>query len=229
VNWCAVDLSGFYLDALKTRLYTRSLERRRSAQTALFAIADALARYLAPVLPFTAEEVWEHLPGKGREASVHFCELPPEIATRTAPGGAAAWSALLELRPIAGRLLEALRAGGRIGASTDAALVLWVQDPALQGFVRELGQGAEEVFLVSSVELAGGPEPVLRAFPAGTAETAESPGGGAVLAVGPAPGAKCERCWLYRTTVGRSEVHPTLCHECVEVLEGEGEGWTRNG
>ncbi|HEY7530056.1 MAG TPA: isoleucine--tRNA ligase [Gemmatimonadota bacterium] len=229
VNWCAVDLSGFYLDALKTRLYTRSRERRRSAQTALHAIADALARWLAPVRPFTAEEVWAHLPGEGREPSVHFCEMPREIATRIAPGGAAAWGALIGLRPIAGRLLETLRAGGRIGASTDAALALWVQDPELQAFVRGLGSGLEEVFLVSAVELAGRPDEVLGAFPAGTAETAEAPGGGAVLAVGPAPGAKCERCWLYRMTVGRSEVHPTLCHECVEVLEGEGEGWTRNG
>ena len=228
VNWCAVDLSGFYLDGLKTRLYTRSRDRRRSAQTALFAIADALARYLAPVLPFTAEEVWEHLPGEGREPSVHFCELPREIA-RTLPGGAAAWSRLLGLRPIAGRLLETLRSEGRIGASTDAALALWVQDPALQGFLRDLGTGLEEVFLVSAVELVGGREALAGAFPAGSSESAETPEGGAVLAVGPAPGAKCERCWLYRTTVGRSEVHPTLCHECVEVLEGEGEGWTRNG
>ena len=216
VHYCAVELSGFYLDALKTRLYTRSRARRRSAQTALHAIADALARLMAPILPFTAEEVWEHLPGSGGPESVHFCDLPGEVAGRTYPRGAGYWARLLELRPPVQKLLEGLRARGMIGSSADAAVSIWAQDPAERGVLREARGTLEELLLVSRVEAADG------APPAGD-EAERLPERGLVLGVGKAPGERCERCWLYRESVGASEIHPALCHECVAVLEGEGE------
>ncbi|MFN2433295.1 MAG: isoleucine--tRNA ligase [Gemmatimonadota bacterium] len=217
VNYCTVELSGFYLDALKTRLYTRSLARRRSAQTALHAIADTLARLMAPVLPFTAEEVWEHLPGKDKAESVHFCDLPGEIASRRHPGGEEYWRRLLEIRSPVQRLLEGLRASGGIGSSHDAAVALWAEEPALQGLLREATGTLEEVLLVSVVRVVDSPAEL----PEEGERVSER---GVVLAVGRAPGGKCERCWQYRESVGRNEIHPTLCHECVAVLEGEGEG-----
>jgi isoleucyl-tRNA synthetase len=217
VNYCTVDLSGFYLDALKTRLYTRGRSRRRSAQTALYAIADALARLMAPVLPFTAEEVWDHLPRGDEEESVHFCDIPPEIASRTYPSGAEYWTRLLELRPPIQKLLEGLRAGGVIGSSAAAAVTLWSEDPAEQALWRESRGTLEELLLVSHVEVAE-TRPVAGE---GVVPLAER---GLVLAVGRAPGEKCERCWQYRESVGRNEIHPTLCFECIAVLEGDGEG-----
>lgn len=217
VNYCAVELSGFYLDALKTRLYTRSLSRRRSAQTALFAIADSLARFMAPVLPFTAEEVWDHLPGAAKEESVHFCDMPGEIASRTYPDGGQYWRRLLDLRPPVQKLLERMRATGTIGSSSDAAVALWPQDAADEQLLKESRATLEELLLVSHVTVG---EP----FPGVVEEEEHLPDRGLVLAVGKAPGKKCERCWQYRESVGGSEVHPTLCQECIAVLEGEGEG-----
>jgi isoleucyl-tRNA synthetase len=214
VNYCTVELSGFYLDALKTRLYTRSTRRRRSAQTALHAIADSLARLMAPVLPFTAEEVWENLPGEGRETSVHFCDVPGEIASRTPPGGAEYWRQLLEVRPPVQKLLENLRASGVIGSARDAGVMIWAEDPARQKLLREAQETLEELLLVSSVRVVGRPPEEAE----GVERLAER---GLVLAVGRAPGEKCERCWQYRLAVGRDEIHPTLCEDCIAVLQGE--------
>jgi isoleucyl-tRNA synthetase len=217
VNYCAVELSGFYLDALKTRLYTRAPERRRSAQTVLFAIADALARLMAPILPFTAEEVWGHLPGANKEESVHFCDLAPEIASRHYPRGREYWDRLLELRPPVQRLLERLRAGGEIGAAADAELTVWAQAASEQTLLEGAQETLREMLLVSHVRVKkGDPGP-----DQGRESLADR---GLVLAVGRAAGEKCERCWQYRESVGRNEIHPTLCDECIAVLEGDGGG-----
>jgi isoleucyl-tRNA synthetase len=217
VNYCTVELSGFYLDALKTRLYTRGRDRRRSAQTALHAIADALTRLLAPVLVFTAEEVWSHLPGTDKEESVHFCDMAPEIATRHYPRGRGHWDRLLELRPPVQRLLERLRAAGEIGAASDAALSVWAEDAAEQALLTGEAETLREMLMVSQVRVEKGD--------VGPGEGRESvPERGLVLAVGRAAGEKCERCWQYRESVGRNEIHPTLCDECIAVLEGDGGG-----
>ncbi|HEY7462572.1 MAG TPA: isoleucine--tRNA ligase [Gemmatimonadota bacterium] len=217
VNYCAVELSGFYLDALKTRLYTRGRERRRSAQTVLHAIADTLARLLAPILPFTAEEVWEHLPKTDKEESVHFCDMAPEIASRGYPGGRETWERLLALRPPVQRLLERMRAAGEIGAAADAELTVWAQDASEQALLESARETLRELLQVSNVRLKGG-DP-------GPGEGREAlPERGLVLAVGRAAGQKCERCWQYRESVGRNEIHPTLCDECIAVLEGDGGG-----
>jgi isoleucyl-tRNA synthetase len=217
VNYCTVELSGFYLDALKTRLYTRGRDRRRSAQTALHAIADALTRLLAPVLVFTAEEVWSYLPGPEKEESVHFCDMAPEIANRQYPRGRAYWERLLELRPPVQRLLEKLRAAGEIGAASDAAVTVWVEDAAEQRLLEDAADTLREMLLVSEVRVEKGD-----LVPGEGREIL--PERGLVLAVGRAAGEKCERCWQYRESVGRNEIHPTLCDECVAVLEGDGGG-----
>jgi isoleucyl-tRNA synthetase len=211
-NFCSEDLGGFYLDVIKDRLYTTPVasRARRSAQNALYHIAQALTRLLAPILSFTAQEVWEALNGGAEsvfEQTWHEFGLP-----RDADLLRERWTKLLSLRSDVLKQLEELRAARSIGSPLAAEVELYA-DGAERGFLRSFADDLRFVFITSRAELVG-------QAPAGARASALP--NVSVLAM-PSPHAKCERCWHHRADVGRNAEHPTLCGRCVANLYGGGE------
>jgi isoleucyl-tRNA synthetase len=206
--FCTVDLSAVYFDILKDRLYTAATKShaRRSAQTALYRLLDALVRLLAPLVSFTAEEVWLHM---GRPDSVHTAWFP-EPADLSAGLGeserkrAAAWDRLMEVRDSVLKSLEAARNEKRIGAPLEARIVLSASGELLALLT---GHAAElpGIFIVSQVEVAAGE-------------------GDLAVRVERASGRKCERCWKYTEDTGSDARFPTICAPCAaavdEILNG---------
>jgi isoleucyl-tRNA synthetase len=211
-NFCAVDLGGFYLDVLKDRLYTTPANGRprRSAQTAMLEIAESMVRWLAPLLSFTAEEIWRSLPG-ARPQSVFLStwhELP-----RVAPDAGIDWDFLLRLRGDVAKELEGLRAQGAIGSSLDAEVEI---SCSRETFARAAALGEElRFFLITSaasvVQVPAGPEGTVAA------------GEGVWLRVAPSGKAKCIRCWHHRADVGAVADHPEICARCASNVDGPGE------
>ncbi len=209
-NFCSVDLSAFYLDILKDRLYTfpEESQGRRSAQTVVYRIVDNISRLMAPILVFTANDVWEHIPGK--EGNVHLSLFPEVVASELDDELADHWQKLRELRRLVTRAAEEARADKRIGHSLDARIILHV-DNRWDDFLAPYAAELPFLFIVSQVEVVeggGGAEGIF---------TDESLSGVGVE-VTPAQGKKCGRCWNYSTTVGENEVHPQACARCVEHL-----------
>jgi isoleucyl-tRNA synthetase len=201
-EFCTVTLSARYFDILKDRLYTFAPRNpaRRAAQTALYRIVESLARMLATLLVFTADEIWENLPDNGsRPASVHLAELPVASGSRDEEL-AARWEDLFKVREEVMRALEEARTAKLIGGSLEAAV-----DIKASGKTYDLLAGYEDnlrfVFIVSQVSLT-------------RIETGETN-----IKVQRAEGQKCERCWNYSTHVGESEKYPTVCERCVAALE----------
>jgi isoleucyl-tRNA synthetase len=211
-NFCAVDLSAQYLDVIKDRLYTSAADdpRRRAAQTVCHDVFQALARLMAPILSFTADEAWRYAPG-ARAESVHlerFPEAPREWLDETLRDQ---WERLLEVRREVARALETARAQKLIGSGLEARvrIVSAPEDiPALLASKRDL---LAMLFIVSRVDLDGGPGGAAVVY-----ESQEIPG--LVIGVDRAPGEKCERCWTRTEDVGRDPRHPTLCARCVRVV-----------
>ena len=204
------DLSALYLDVLKDRLYTFAPNHpaRRSAQTTVWRIAEALTRLIAPILSFTADEVWEHLPKvEGREISVHIA-LFPEIATMI-PGNTTSlledWQKLLEVRSEVLISLEAARQSKLIGKGLDAKVVIEASEPVYT-LLQRYAPSLKELFNVSQVELAH----------------IEHPEQKTVVATLAAEGVKCARCWNYTTDVGDDPRYPTVCLRCAEALDAIG-------
>jgi isoleucyl-tRNA synthetase len=210
-NFCAVDLSALYLDVIKDRLYTSRPDdpRRRAAQTTCHDVFTALARLMAPILTFTAEEAWRYLPG-ARSESVHlerFPEVPLEWVDDTLKGE---WDRLLEVRREVARALELARARKLIGSGLEAAVRITSAPEDLPALLRAKAAALQTLFIVSAVEVGGGAPGAVHY------ESQEIPG--LVIDVDRAPGDKCERCWMRKPTVGRSAAHPTLCDRCVAVV-----------
>ncbi len=208
LQYCAADLSAFYLDVLKDRLYCDAADgpRRRSAQTVLHRIADDLARLMAPVLPFTADEVWPLIPGK-REDSVHIALFPrPEPADDAI---LARWQGLLEARTVVTKALEEARAAKSIASSLEAQVVVRGPKAILEPLRRH--EEGSQVF----------PGNVANLFIVSKATLSESAGPLSVE-VSRAPGGKCERCWTYSKNVGRLAIHMGVCERCASVLEARG-------
>ena len=202
------DLSALYLDVLKDRLYTFAPNSpgRRSAQTALWRIAEALTRLIAPILSFTAEEVWQLLPQvEGREASVHLA-LFPDLA-EIVPGSPRLleqdWERLLELRTVALKSLEIARAEKLIGKGLEAAVRLEVSNAEVMDCLRRYEDSLPELLNVSSVHVA---------------ETSSSSSDSVTAIAQGASGTKCERCWRYTTDIGDEQKYPTVCLRCAEAL-----------
>ncbi len=212
VNYCTVDLSGIYLDGIKVRLYTAPTDspERRSAQTVLWAALDSLVRLLAPILVFTAEEVWFQMAGRSASDSVHLEEFPAPAPERRDAALEGEWERVLAARQAVTRQLETLRERKEIGSSLAAAVEIEADDPRDREILERLGSDLEEVFIVSDVRVREGDEPW-----EGEPVTAEE---GFTVAVGPAPGSKCDRCWRWRREVGESVEHPELCAECVAAV-----------
>lgn len=206
-NFCAVDLSAFYLDVLKDRVYTEASasRKRRAAQTALWIILVTLTKLMAPVLSFTAEEIWRKIPKRGdEEESVHLALFPTPEEALIDESLAERWEQLLKIRDKILKALEEARKEKLIGDSLEAEVEIRA-DPSLLGFLRAYQKDLEAISIVSSVILSEGREEL-------------------EIEVGRAPGQKCERCWMWRRSVGSFPEHPTLCDRCVSVLTLGGEG-----
>ena len=205
-NFCAVDLSAFYLDVLKDRMYTARPDspERRSGQTAMYLLLRDLVRLMAPVLSFTAEEVWGYIPGaKAQAESVHMTEFPGEGPALVDEPLAERWERLLEVRDEVLRALEGARKAKAIGTSLEAQVTVEA-DGLLAELLERYRAELPSLFIVSAVEV--------------RRSAGDAPGVGVTVAR--ASGAKCERCWTYSPSVGRAVAHPTLCTRCVDVLAG---------
>lgn len=212
-HFCAVDLGGFYLDVLKDRLYcdAQASPARRSAQTAFCIILKELTKLIAPILVFTAEEIWSHLPDELKEAeSVHLTmweELPAEYRNKELE---AKWDELLEARRVVAKALEIARTEKLVGSSNEASIVIYGSDAMLET-LRDFQAELPMLFIVSTVELKPWDErPEAGAHVDAEAELA--------VEVVRAPGEKCERCWRYSETVGQYQDHPVLCQRCYTVV-----------
>ena len=214
-NFCSVDLGGFYLDVIKDRMYTTPAagRARRSAQTAMFHIAESMVRWLAPILSFTAEEAWRHLPGAHADSVFHATwHSLPQV-----PADAIEWDSLMRLRTDVTRELEKLRDTGAIGAPLDAQVDVYC---TAQEYPRFAALGPELRFLLITShahvhEVAGAPPAAVPAVNTGSA--------GVWIAVAPSSDQKCARCWHRRADVGSDARHPLLCARCVSNVEGPGE------
>ncbi|HEC15481.1 MAG TPA: isoleucine--tRNA ligase [Sedimenticola sp.] len=216
-NFCVTDMGGLYLDILKDRLYTTRADSlpRRSAQTAMYHIVEALARWLAPILSFTADEIWEHIPG-GRGESV-FLETWYRGLSALEAGEAFGndfWDQVIAVRAAVSKHLEEARRAGVIGSSLDAEVDLYCGEK-LHGVLEKLEDELRFVLITSYARL----HPV--ALLPDRAVATEVPGLSVVIS--PSDHGKCSRCWHHREDVGADAGHPELCGRCVENVSGPGE------
>ncbi|MEB3159013.1 MAG: isoleucine--tRNA ligase [Synechococcus sp.] len=217
-NYCVSDLSNFYLDIAKDRLYVSAPNdaRRRSCQTVMALIIERLAGAIAPVLCHMAEDIWQNLPYPVKENSVFRRGWPTVPETWRDPSLNAPMQQLRELRGAVNRVLEDCRGHRELGASLEAAVRIEVRDPELQAamvWLQDHGHtdvdGLHDWLLVSQVQLGGEPWAELLA-----SEESDL----AVIEVARSRGQKCERCWHYETDIGQHSDHPDLCGRCVDVL-----------
>ena len=200
--YCSEDLGAFYLDVLKDRLYTTAPKSlaRRSAQTALWKITNAMLRWMAPFLSFTAEEAWTQFAGGASQGSIFF-ETYADLGTPDAEL-LAKWAAVRAVREAVNKEIETVRTAGAVGASLQATVAITAPQADFELLV-SLGDDLKFVLITSAVTLA-----------AGDALT---------VTVTPSTAPKCERCWHYRDDVGANPAHPTICGRCDSNLHGEGE------
>ncbi|MCD5402140.1 isoleucine--tRNA ligase [candidate division NPL-UPA2 bacterium] len=214
-NFCAVDISAFYFDVLKDRLYTSAVNspERRSAQMVLHKILLTLVRLMAPLLPFTAEEVWGHLAQKDEDlASIHLSswpQLPDYYLDDNLEGR---WKELLRIREGVYRALERARQEKIIGNSLEAEVTIFSASPEKTLFLKGYQAQLPTIFIVSRVEL----RETEKGLPEGVSPDGEIKELG--VRVKKAPGDKCQRCWTYSETVRESREHPTICHRCLETI-----------
>ena len=215
-NWCVLDLSSFYLDVLKDRLYCdeAASPTRRAAQTVLSEVLSTMVRLMAPVLAYTSEEVWEHMaPTLQTAESVHLAALPEVEPAYQDETLAATWDTLLAVRSEVTKCLEGARSDKVIGSSLEAKVIIGA-DGALKEILEAHRNQLPEIFIVSAVDLAAPdsvPDDAMRSD-----EIA-----GLAVAWERAPGKKCERCWVFKEDVGSSTDHPTLCGRCVDSIRAE--------
>jgi isoleucyl-tRNA synthetase len=212
-QFCVVDMGGFYLDILKDRMYTMPTNSigRRSAQTAMWHILEALVRWLAPVLSFTAEEIWRYMPGKRSESVLleQWYELPPTLLPETQ-----LWMDVIGLRQVVAKELEKLRVAGGIGSGLDAEVDLYCNSSWLEQ-LSKLGDEVRFVFITSYVRVHS-----LDKSPPDAVKTEIE---GVSVRVVPSAYPKCIRCWHHREDVGVTPEHPQICGRCVQNVTGPGE------
>jgi isoleucyl-tRNA synthetase len=207
-NFCAVEMSALYFDILKDRLYTFSSRSRgrKSAQTALYEILEALARLMAPILSFTAEEVWKYLPQEPKRArSVHLTSFPEVKSEYLDDALNERWERIWEIRATVTKALEEARKEKVIGLSLDAQIRLYLPEK-LFSFLESYEKDLKSIFIVSGVTL----HPAV----SGTGDEKEMR-----VEVLRAEGKKCERCWNYDLSVGHHPEHQTICGRCVEAIK----------
>lgn len=217
LQFCVVDMGGFYLDIIKDRQYTTQADSlaRRSCQTAMHHIAEAMVRWLAPVLSYTADEIWQHLPGERGESV--FLETWYEDLFELGEEGifsAQDWDRIIAVRGAVSRQLEAMRKDGEIGSSLDAEVQLYCDDE-IAAVLSKLGDELRFILITSSASVQSMAEK-----PESGTDTEVA---GLVLAAQPSQHAKCDRCWHHREDVGSHAEHPELCSRCVDNVDGSGE------
>ncbi len=213
-NFCVVELGGFYLDIIKDRQYTVKAEAkaRRSAQTALQHVIEALVRWIAPILSFTADEIWSAMPG-ARDELVFVAEwyqLPQVPADSFADSY---WDLVADVKTAVNKVLEAKRGSGEVGGSLGAEVTLYCDDK-LAAELAKLGDELRFVLITSTAAIA----PIAQAQNAEVTEVA-----GLQVAVKKSEHAKCARCWHHRADVGANPTHAEICVRCVENVDGQGE------
>jgi isoleucyl-tRNA synthetase len=218
-NFCSVDLSAQYLDIVKDRLYCdgTNSRSRRAAQTTLYRILDTLVHLMAPILSFSAEEIWGYLPDKDRRPkSVFMSSIPQPDASLVDAQLADKWDRILRERGEVLKALEQARAAGIIGHSLDAKVVFAPRNGDQTSILRELMQAdrtrLQDLLIVSQANTVGEDS----GTPGSTYEAAQL---NCQITVSHADGAKCERCWKYDPWVGTDASHPTVCERCAKVLK----------
>jgi len=216
-NFCVVEMGGFYLDVIKDRQYTTGTDSlpRRSCQTAMYHIVEAMSRWLAPILSFTADEIWQHLPG-ARDATVFTAAWYPKLFALDDgdPYDRDFWNQVLAVRTAVGRQLEAARTQGLIRAGLDAEVDLYCA-PDLEDLLRRLEDELRFVLITSEASVYS-----LAERPADAEDTDLD---GLAVRIRPSEHPKCVRCWHHRDDVGSHDAHPELCGRCVVNVDGEGE------
>ena len=211
-QFCVVEMGSFYLDILKDRLYTMpaTSRGRRSAQTAMYYILEALVRWLAPILSFTAEEIWRHMPGtRGESVFLQtWYPLPDKVDVDSEM-----WRTVIDVREMVSRELEQLRVAGGIGSSLDAEVDLYCA-PGIKAVLDKLGDELRFVFITSYARV----HPL---EPRGD-EAATTEMEGLYVAVAPSAHNKCVRCWHHREDVGSDTGHPQICGRCIENVTVDG-------
>jgi isoleucyl-tRNA synthetase len=213
-NYCSVDLSAFYLDILKDRLYTSpaASPARRSAQTVMYRIVDAMTRIMAPLLPFTAEELWKYMPDRsGKEASIHLASLPEVNPDWRNAALGDKWKQMLDVRQEVTKALEEARVSKLIGHPLDAAVTIFADEP-VRSLLDEYGEELRSILIVSGVATAAGEDAPAEAYKSEEVENL-------TVAVAKASGVKCQRCWVYDTEVGADADHPEICPRCSKAME----------
>ncbi len=211
-NYCTLDLSALYLDILKDRLYTSTPQsvERKSAQSVLHIVLDTIARLMAPILPFTSDEIWQYMPQKsGRESSIHLAALPEINPAFKDDALFQRWEFLLKIRSEVTKALEEARAKKLIGHALDAAVTISAKGDmydALKPYADKL----RSLLIVSQAVL------VKDEALEGALKSEEIEG--MLIRVEPAPGRKCERCWVHDTSVGIHPEQTTICDRCRDAL-----------
>ena len=202
-NFCVVDMSNFYLDIIKDRLYCEkeNSELRRAAQTVMYRILSALARLAAPIISFTAEEIWQFMPHTSADdkESVFLNQMPEKSGMSFDDAFVSKWEFIYGIRESVNKVLEEKRNEKLIGKSLEAQIVVHC-NAAKKADFEAVADQLKDILIVSGVSVAddGGDEPTYE--------------------VVKAQGEKCERCWCYSETVGKNSEHPTLCHRCAKVV-----------
>ncbi|MEW8509934.1 MAG: isoleucine--tRNA ligase [Candidatus Thiodiazotropha sp.] len=214
-NFCVNELGGFYLDIIKDRQYTTQADSlpRRSCQTAMYHIIEAMVRWLAPILSFTADEIWRSMPGE-RSESVFLEQWYQGLFAldENASFNRGFWQRVIGVRESVGKAMEAFRSSGN--SSLDADLALYCSED-LKAQLARLGDELRFALITSDVKLYD--------LAQGSADAVDTDDPGLQVAVMASPHGKCVRCWHHREDVGDNPDHPELCGRCVENVEGDGE------
>jgi isoleucyl-tRNA synthetase len=212
-NFCVKDLSSFYLDIIKDRLYTSpgTDPGRRDAQTSMAIILEALVKIMAPILPFTADEIYKHMPlGDEKKESIHLEDMVILNKDWKDEALASKWENVRSLRTEVTKALEEARKAKLIGHPLDADLEIQLPDTELKGIVENIGENLNDIFIVSSAVLKD-------AVPEDAYQGQEIKG--LAIKVNKARGEKCERCWRFATSIGEDNEHPTACERCAAALK----------
>ena len=216
-NFCSETLGGFYLDVIKDRQYTTPVDSlaRRSCQTAMFYVVEAMTRWITPILSFTADEVWENLPGKHEPLGAFTAEWYEGLsAYNNADIKPEAWDSLELVRAEVSKSLEVLRQDGKIGSGLDAEVTIYA-DAALLVQLSAISEELRFVLITSEAFLA----------PLESSEESVKLANGSSIAIKAVASehAKCVRCWHHRPEVGSDDKHPELCGRCIDNVDGDGE------
>jgi isoleucyl-tRNA synthetase len=216
-NFCVIELGGFYLDVIKDRQYTTRTDSlaRRSTQTAMYQVVEMLSRLIAPILSFTADEIWQHLPGE-RAESVFLSDFSNADSTlaESADFSDEFWQKVITVKTAVNRELESKRAEKLVGSGLSAEVDLYC-NAELATLLNRFGTELRFVLMVSRAGVNSLEDAGSNAVTTGV--------DGLKLEIRASDYSKCERCWHHHEDVGQSTAHPAICQRCIDNIEGDGE------